>query len=87
MRSRRRLANRRGAETFDFEHAGHRFSLTVGRFSDGKPAEIFLSSSKPGSLIEAIARDAEGAVQAVTVTGTVVRGRNAACRVHRARSE
>jgi len=63
MRSRRRLANRRGAETFDFEHAGHRFSLTVGRFSDGKPAEIFLSSSKPGSLIEAIARDA-----AVTVS-------------------
>jgi hypothetical protein len=33
MSARQTLSNRRCAETFVFEHAGHRFSLTVGRFS------------------------------------------------------
>jgi ribonucleoside-diphosphate reductase alpha chain len=47
----------------DFEHAGHRFSLTVGRFLDGRAGEIFLSSKHIGSPLEAIARDA-----AVTVS-------------------
>jgi hypothetical protein len=61
--ARQALPNRRCAETFDFEHAGHQFSLTVGRFSDGRPAEIFLSSKHVGSPLEAIARDA-----AVTVS-------------------
>jgi len=63
MTSRQALPNRRNAETFDFEHAGNRFSLTVGRYSDGRPAEIFLSSRHVGSPLEAIARDA-----AVTVS-------------------
>jgi hypothetical protein len=61
--SRQRLPNRRACESLDFEHAKQRFSLTVGRFSDGRPAEIFLSSRHVGSPIEAIARDA-----AVTVS-------------------
>jgi len=63
MTARETLPSRRGAETLDFEHAGHRFSLTVGRFLDGRAAEIFLSSKNIGSPLEAIARDA-----AVTVS-------------------
>lgn len=55
---RHRLPTRRGAETCDFEHAGHRFAMTVGYFRDGRPAEIFLSSRHVGSPLEAIARDA-----------------------------
>ena len=63
MTARERLPNRRACESFDFEHAGHRFSITVGHFPDGHPAEIFLSSRHVGSPLEAIARD-----EAVTVS-------------------
>jgi hypothetical protein len=54
---RQTLPNRRRCETLDFEHAGHRFSLTFSRYHDGRPAEIFLSSQHIGSPLEAIARD------------------------------
>ena len=61
--SRQRLPNRRQCETFEFTHAGLDFTLCAGFYPDGRIAEIFLSSRKPGSPIEAIARDA-----AVTVS-------------------
>jgi len=61
--ARERLPDRRRCETLDFEHGGHRFSLTFSRYNDGRPAEIFLSSRHVGSPLEAIARDA-----AVTVS-------------------
>jgi len=61
--TRERLPNRRRCESFEFEHAGLRFTLSIGFYLDGRIAEIFLSSHKPGSPIEAIARDA-----AVTVS-------------------
>jgi hypothetical protein len=61
--SRKHLQNRRRCESFEFEHAGLRFTLCTGFYPDGRIAEIFLSSHKPGSPIEAIARDA-----AVTVS-------------------
>jgi hypothetical protein len=63
MSDRIRLPNRRRCESFEFEHAGLRFTLCAGFYRDGRIAEIFLSSNKPGSPIEAIARDA-----AVTVS-------------------
>jgi len=58
MTHRQTLPNRRRCETLDFEHSGHRFSLTFSRYNDGRPAEIFLSSRHVGSPLEAIARDA-----------------------------
>src|ERR1700736_738520 len=63
MTARERLPNRRQSESFEFRHAGHPFTLSVGLYPDRRIAEIFLSSHKPGSPIEAIARDA-----AVTVS-------------------
>ena len=63
MTSRIRLPNRRRCESFEFTHAGLTFTLTAGFYRDGRIAEIFLSSHRPGSPIEAIARDA-----AVTVS-------------------
>jgi hypothetical protein len=63
MTGRVRLPNRRRCESFEFEHAGLRFTLCAGFYGDGRIAEIFLSSHKPGSPVEAIARDA-----AVTVS-------------------
>ena len=63
MTARERLPNRRQCESFEFRHAGLDFTLAAGCYPDGRVAEIFLSSHKPGSPIEAIARDA-----AVTVS-------------------
>jgi hypothetical protein len=63
MTSRQRLQNRRQCESREFTHAGLDFTLAAGFYPDGRIAEIFLSSHKPGSPIEAIARDA-----AVTVS-------------------
>ena len=58
MTARERLPNRRQCESFEFRHAGLYFTLAAGFYEDGRVAEIFLSSHKPGSPIEAIARDA-----------------------------
>jgi hypothetical protein len=57
MSGRERLRNRRPCESFEFRHAGLDFTLAAGFYPDGRTAEIFLSSHKPGSAIEAIARD------------------------------
>jgi hypothetical protein len=63
MTARERLPNRSHCVSFEFSHGGLLFTLCAGSYPDGRVAEIFLSSHKPGSLIEAIARDA-----AVTVS-------------------
>jgi ribonucleoside-diphosphate reductase alpha chain len=52
------LPNRRQSEILAFDHEGNRFTLGFSRFHDGRIAEIFLSSNRPGSVIEAIGRDA-----------------------------
>jgi hypothetical protein len=61
--TRERLPNRRQCESFEFRRAGLDFTLCAGSYPNGRIAEIFLWSHKPGSPIEAIARDA-----AVTVS-------------------
>jgi ribonucleoside-diphosphate reductase alpha chain len=57
MTSRMRLPQRRGAETFEFEVGGLRYTCTIGRFPDGTIAEIFLTNGKAGSDADAAARD------------------------------
>ena len=52
MSRRERLPNRRGAELVDFEHAGRRWTVTVGRFDDGRIAELFLDAAKASPLVE-----------------------------------
>jgi hypothetical protein len=54
---RRRLPNRRPAETFDIEVAGLRYTATVGRFSDGRIGELFLNNHKSNSQADTNARD------------------------------
>jgi hypothetical protein len=58
MSARERLPNRRLAETFQLEVGGLRYTCTVGRFLDGRVAEIFLSNTKPSSQSDVNARDA-----------------------------
>jgi hypothetical protein len=58
MTGRERLPNRRRCESLEFEHAGLQFTATAGFYRDDRIAEIFLSSHKPGSAVEAVGRDA-----------------------------
>jgi hypothetical protein len=57
MAERVRLPNRRVSELVDFEHAGRRWTLTVGRFADGRVGEVFLDTPKASAIGE-IAADA-----------------------------
>src|SRR5262245_2823836 len=57
MTVRRHLPNRRLAETFTLECRGLRYTCTIGRFADGRVAEIFLNNHKSNSASDANARD------------------------------
>jgi hypothetical protein len=48
--TRERLPNRRPAELIDFVHAGREWTATVGRFADGRVAEVFLRAGKDSDL-------------------------------------
>jgi hypothetical protein len=51
------LPIRRGAELIDFEHNGRPWTLTVGRFGDGRISEVFLDTPKASAIGE-LAADA-----------------------------
>ena len=55
---RRELPSRRGAETIKFTFSDFTWYATVGRFDDGKLAEVFLSTAKSGNSLRALAEDA-----------------------------
>lgn len=52
------LPGRRAHELVNFEHEGQRFVGGVGRFPDGRIAELFINGSKFGSAAEASAQEA-----------------------------
>lgn len=52
MVERERLPDRREAEFMNFEHAGRRWTMAVGRFADGRLAEIFIDGSKEAPIVE-----------------------------------
>jgi hypothetical protein len=56
--TRARLPNRRAAETVELEHAGMRFTVTVGFYPDGRPGEVFVHGTKTGSTLDALLNDA-----------------------------
>src|SRR5262245_66661198 len=58
MTARKRLPNRRHAETFELTVGGLRYVCTVGRFADGMIGELFLSNHKSNSTADTSARDA-----------------------------
>jgi hypothetical protein len=55
--ARERLPNRRFAETLDIQVDGLKYRATIGRYADGRLAEIFIDMSKVGSAADAAARD------------------------------
>jgi hypothetical protein len=54
---RQRLANRRAHWLYRFECNGQIYTGRIGRFDDGRIAEIFISGAKVGSTAEANAQD------------------------------
>jgi hypothetical protein len=55
---RRRLPNRRPAETIAFERDGASFEMTVGYYHDGKVGEVFLNADRANSLLDFLMSDA-----------------------------
>ncbi|MBD3291191.1 vitamin B12-dependent ribonucleotide reductase [candidate division KSB1 bacterium] len=51
---RRRLPNERPSITHKFSVAGHEGYLTVGKFDDGSPGEIFITMAKEGSIVSGL---------------------------------
>ena len=58
MTERRRLPNRRGCESSNFELDGLRFTFSTGKFPDGRIGELFLTNHKSGNQSDTNARDA-----------------------------
>jgi ribonucleoside-diphosphate reductase alpha chain len=54
MTARQRLPNRREHQVIPFEFDGIGFTTGIGRYDDGRLAEIFIDSNKAGSAVEAI---------------------------------
>ena len=51
------LANRRAAHTFAFHHGTIEYVVSYGTFTDYRVAEVFITSRKIGSDVEAVCRD------------------------------
>jgi hypothetical protein len=61
MTHRERLPNRRLSQVHSFVHDGQKYHGSVSYFIEGgeaREAEVFLDASKPGSPMQAMARDA-----------------------------
>ena len=56
--SRRRLPDRRPAETAVIEFDGMRFAVTIGFYPDGRPGEVFTHGAKVGSAMDGLLDDA-----------------------------
>lgn len=52
MSERERLPDRHQADLFDFEHAGRQWTVAVGRFADGRIAELFIDVRKEAPIVE-----------------------------------
>jgi hypothetical protein len=57
MTARERLLARRPAETFELTVGVLKYTCTIGRFPDGRVAEVFLTNHKAGSHADTPARD------------------------------
>jgi hypothetical protein len=55
MTARQHLPNRRGHEVVAFEHGGIRYVAGIGRFGDGRLAEVFLNGAKCGTDLDTAA--------------------------------
>lgn len=54
---RRQLPNRREHESFEIICDGRVYHVGIGRFDDGRIAELFINSGKTGEQVDSFARD------------------------------
>jgi ribonucleoside-diphosphate reductase alpha chain len=57
MTARERLPDRRGHELVKLEHGGFRLTVGVGRYDDGRLAEVFVNTDKLGTAIDTVLKD------------------------------
>jgi hypothetical protein len=57
MAERIRPQNRRTCETFDIQVANLSYKVSIGRFPNGKLAEVFISNHRSNSSADVAARD------------------------------
>jgi hypothetical protein len=57
MSDRKSLPLRRRAETIKVRHGGATYHISTGHYAGGQLGEVFISTNKVGSNIEAMARD------------------------------
>lgn len=84
MTHRERLPNRRQHELISFQHAGINYVAGIGRFPDGRLAEVFLNGAKCGTDADTSAKDAaivaslalQSGTQLNTIRRALTRNRN-----------
>jgi hypothetical protein len=59
---RHRLPNRRSAISAGFERDGASFTMTTGRYADGRVGEVFINAGHANSALDAIISDAAIAI-------------------------
>jgi hypothetical protein len=57
MSDRETLPNMREGETVDFEHMHHSYTGSAGHYPDGRIGEVFLRTSKTGTLLAITMQD------------------------------
>jgi hypothetical protein len=67
--TRERLPNRRSVVTHDVEMGAVAYRASIGFDADGAPREIFMSSGKPGSHVDALLNDAAVAISVALQSG------------------
>ncbi len=72
MIDREQLPSRREHEVIEFDLDGVRYRASIGRFADGRIAELFLDGGKIGSAASTAARDAAIAASLALQHGTPV---------------
>src|SRR3954471_5483281 len=78
---RERLPNRRLSLTFEIEVDSLQYTVTMGRYADGRVGELFITNHKNGSSADTNARDAAIACSfALQLGGDVETIRRALCR-------
>lgn len=51
------LPTRRRGENFEITHDGQSYTITTGFYRDNRVGEVFISTTKSGTTIDALARD------------------------------
>jgi hypothetical protein len=57
MTTRQRLQDRRRHDVAEIEHGGFWLTVGIGRYRDGRLAEVFINTHKGGTAIDTVLKD------------------------------